>query len=81
LPLYEAIRDYLEIGPRVQVLNDRLAVTGDLLGIIHDYIDQDKMHQITWIVIILISESPSDLLLVRVLMPGQSSLLWLRSVK
>jgi hypothetical protein len=40
------------------VLNDRLAVTGDLLGIIHDYIDQDKMHQITWIVIILISESP-----------------------
>lgn len=54
LPLYEAIRDYLEIGPRVQVLNDRLAVTGDLLGIIHDYIDQDKMHQITWIVIILI---------------------------
>jgi uncharacterized Rmd1/YagE family protein len=57
LPLYEAIRDYLEIGPRVQVLNDRLAVTGDLLGIIHDYIDQDKMHQITWIVIILISES------------------------
>jgi hypothetical protein len=56
LPLYEAIRDYLEIGPRVQVLNDRLAVTGDLLGIIHDYIDQDKMHQITWIVIILISK-------------------------
>lgn len=59
LPLYEAIRDYLEIGPRVQVLNDRLAVTGDLLGIIHDYIDQDKMHQITWIVIILIRESLS----------------------
>lgn len=57
LPLYEAIRDYLEIGPRVQVLNDRLAVTGDLLGIIHDYIDQDKMHQITWIVIILIRKS------------------------
>ena len=61
MPLYEAIRDYLEIGPRVQVLNDRLAVTGDLLGIIHDYIDQDKMHQITWIVIILIRESLSRL--------------------
>lgn len=30
-PLYEAIREYLEIGPRVQVLNDRLAVAGDLV--------------------------------------------------
>jgi hypothetical protein len=30
-PLYEAIREYLEIGPRVQVLNDRLAVVGDLV--------------------------------------------------
>lgn len=31
-PLYEAIREYLEIGPRVQVLNDRLAVVGDLVS-------------------------------------------------
>ena len=31
-PLYEAIREYLEIGPRVQVLNDRLAVAGDLVS-------------------------------------------------
>ncbi|KAG7571445.1 hypothetical protein FFLO_00628 [Filobasidium floriforme] len=54
LPLYEAIRDYLEIGPRVQVLNDRLAVSGDLLVIIHEYIDQGQMNRITWIVIILI---------------------------
>lgn len=53
-PLYEAINQYLEIGPRVQVLNDRLAVVGDLLEIIHDYIDQRAMHRITWIVIILI---------------------------
>ena len=30
-PLYEAIREYLEIGPRVQVLNDRLSVAGDLV--------------------------------------------------
>lgn len=32
-PLYEAIREYLEIGPRVQVLNDRLAVVGDLVRV------------------------------------------------
>lgn len=31
LPLYEAIRDYLETGQRVQVLNDRLAVSGELV--------------------------------------------------
>jgi uncharacterized Rmd1/YagE family protein len=56
LPLYEAIRDYLEIGPRVQVLNDRLAVSGDLLEIIHEYIAEGQMNRITWIIIILISE-------------------------
>lgn len=32
-PLYEAIREYLEIGPRVQVLNDRQAVIGDLVSL------------------------------------------------
>lgn len=30
-PLYEAVHEYLEIGPRIQVLNDRLAVAGDLV--------------------------------------------------
>jgi uncharacterized Rmd1/YagE family protein len=34
-PLYEAIREYLEIGPRVQVLNDRLSVAGDLVSQYH----------------------------------------------
>ncbi|KAL1405997.1 Sad1-interacting factor 3 [Vanrija albida] len=53
-PLYEAIYQYLEIGPRVQVLNDRLSVVGDLLEIIHEYIDQRAMHRITWIIIWLI---------------------------
>ncbi|TXT08716.1 hypothetical protein VHUM_02844 [Vanrija humicola] len=53
-PLYEAINQYLEIGPRVQVLNDRLSVVGDLLEIIHEYIDQRAMHRITWIIIWLI---------------------------
>lgn len=54
-PLYEAINQYLEIEPRVQVLNDRLTVVGDLLDIIHDYIDQRANHRITWIIILLIA--------------------------
>lgn len=54
-PLYEAINQYLEIEPRVQVLNDRLSVVGDLLDIIHDYIDQRANHRITWIIILLIA--------------------------
>ncbi|WVQ93255.1 hypothetical protein IAU59_000321 [Kwoniella sp. CBS 9459] len=53
-PLYEAIHEYLEIGPRVQVLNDRLAVAGDLLEIIHEYIEERATHRITWIIIWLI---------------------------
>jgi uncharacterized Rmd1/YagE family protein len=53
-PLYEAINQYLEIGARVQVLNDRLAVVGDLLEIIHEYVDQRGMDRVTWIIIWLI---------------------------
>ena len=30
--LYDAVRDYMEIGPRVQVLNEKLAVVGDLVS-------------------------------------------------
>ena len=29
--LYDAVREYMEIGPRVQVLNEKLAVVGDLV--------------------------------------------------
>ncbi|ORX39069.1 hypothetical protein BD324DRAFT_308968 [Kockovaella imperatae] len=53
-PLYEAIREYLEIGPRAQVLNDRLAVAGDLLEVIHEYIEEKATDRITWIIIWLI---------------------------
>jgi uncharacterized Rmd1/YagE family protein len=68
-PLYEAIREYLEIGPRVQVLNDRLAVVGDLVRphqhhqgvklikqveIMHEYLEEQAAHRLTWIVIWLI---------------------------
>lgn len=32
--LYDAVREYMEIGPRVQVLNEKLAVAEDLVSII-----------------------------------------------
>ena len=30
--LYDAVREYMEIGPRVQVLNEKIAVAEDLVG-------------------------------------------------
>lgn len=59
LPLYEAIRDYLEITARVQLLNERLSVSGELLEIVHDYIGEGQMEHITMIIIWLIGESPA----------------------
>jgi len=52
--LYDAVRDYMEIGPRVQVLNEKLAVVGDLLDAIHDHLNNNAMERITWIIIWLI---------------------------
>lgn len=53
-PLYQAIREYLEIKSRVQVLNERCRVFLDLAEILSDSIADVKMTRITWIVIILI---------------------------
>lgn len=36
-PFYKAIRGYLEIGQRVDVLNQRVGVIGDLLEMLKDY--------------------------------------------
>ncbi|KAI8976699.1 DUF155-domain-containing protein [Trametes punicea] len=52
--LYDAVRDYMEIGPRVQVLNEKIAVAEDLLGAIHDHLNSNAMDRITWIIIWLI---------------------------
>jgi uncharacterized Rmd1/YagE family protein len=32
--LYEAVREYMEIGPRVTVLNEKLAVASDLVRVL-----------------------------------------------
>ncbi|GAM90749.1 hypothetical protein ANO11243_087940 [Dothideomycetidae sp. 11243] len=53
-PLYQAVREYLEINPRVQVLNERCRVFLDLAEILSDSIADTKMTKITWIIIVLI---------------------------
>lgn len=53
-PLYEAIRDYLEIETRTRVLNERCQVFLDLASILSDHVADAKMSYITWIIIILI---------------------------
>lgn len=53
-PLYTAIRDYLEIDPRIKVLNERCRVFLDLAEILSDTVADAKMSAITWIVIVLI---------------------------
>ena len=53
-PLYVAIREYLEIGPRIKVLNERCRVFLDLYEILSDSAADAKMSSITWIIIILI---------------------------
>ena len=53
-PLYIAVREYLEIKPRIQVLNERCRVFLDLAEILSDNIAEKKMSRITWTIIVLI---------------------------
>jgi hypothetical protein len=53
-PLYQGVREYLEIKPRIQVLNERCRVFLDLAEILSDQIADVKMTRITWIIIVLI---------------------------
>ncbi|KPM43391.1 hypothetical protein AK830_g3225 [Neonectria ditissima] len=53
-PLYAAIREYLEIDPRIKVLNERCRVFLDLAEILSDSVASAKMSYITWIIIVLI---------------------------
>ncbi|KAF3891758.1 Sporulation protein RMD8 [Trichophyton interdigitale] len=53
-PLYIAVREYLEIKPRIQVLNERCRVFLDLIEILSDSIADNKVSSQTWIIIILI---------------------------
>lgn len=53
--VYKAIRAYLEIQQRADILNSRADVLSDLLSMLTDHQNSTAMHHITWIVIILIS--------------------------
>ena len=48
------MREYLEIKPRIQVLNERCRVFLDLAEILSDSIADTKMSHLTWIIIVLI---------------------------
>jgi uncharacterized Rmd1/YagE family protein len=52
--LYKAIRSYLEIQQRADLLNSRADVLSDLLQMLTDHLNSNEMTWITWIVIILI---------------------------
>ena len=56
-PLYTAVREYLEIKPRIQVLNERCRVFLDLAEVLSEFVSDDKMSRITWIIIVLIGLS------------------------
>ncbi|KAI8909092.1 hypothetical protein EDD86DRAFT_191382 [Gorgonomyces haynaldii] len=53
-PLYIAVRSYLEIPQRVELLNKRADVLTDLLEMLTDHMNSNEMTYITWIVIILV---------------------------
>jgi len=52
--LYDAVREYMEIKPRAQVLNEKLGVASDFLDAIHDHLNNSAMERITFIIIWLI---------------------------
>ncbi|KAB8338928.1 hypothetical protein FH972_021868 [Carpinus fangiana] len=45
-PLYSAVREYLEISPRIQMLNERCKVFLDLASILSEAIGDKKMSQV-----------------------------------
>ncbi|GMF97881.1 unnamed protein product [[Candida] boidinii] len=56
-PLYGAIREYLEIDQRVEVINDRCKLFLDFFDIVVDSLAEKTMNRITWVLIIAIALS------------------------
>jgi uncharacterized Rmd1/YagE family protein len=52
--IYKAIRSYLEIQQRADLLNSRADILSDLLSMLTDHQDSNAAHHITWIIIWLI---------------------------
>lgn len=53
-PLYNAVREYLEIDQRVQVLNDRCKVFLEFLDIVSDSMNEKNTNRITFMIIIIL---------------------------
>lgn len=53
-PLYNAVREYLEIDQRVQVLNDRCKVFLEFADIISDSINEKNTNRVAWMIIVII---------------------------
>ena len=54
-PLYQAIRGYLEISQRVELLNLRVRVISDLLDMLKEHLTSSHGEYLEWIVIVLIA--------------------------
>ncbi|KAI8317936.1 DUF155-domain-containing protein [Martensiomyces pterosporus] len=55
-PLYTAIREYLEIPQRVEIMNHRVSVISDLLDMLNGHLNGMHGEFLEWIVIILIGK-------------------------
>ncbi|RKP37026.1 Sad1-interacting factor 2 [Dimargaris cristalligena] len=53
-PLYDAIRGYLEISQRAEIMNHRVSVIGDLLDMLREHLNGHHGEFLEWIIIILI---------------------------
>ncbi|KAH8591758.1 hypothetical protein B0O99DRAFT_519017 [Bisporella sp. PMI_857] len=54
-PVYNAVRNYLEMEQRVKLLTDRLIVIKDLLEVLKDQLSHGHGEKLEWIVIVLIA--------------------------
>lgn len=54
-PLYQAVRGYLEISQRAELLNQRVEVIGDMLDMLKEHLNYSHSEKLEWIVIYLIT--------------------------
>ncbi|KAL1900825.1 sporulation protein rmd1 [Ceratocystis pirilliformis] len=54
-PVYQAVREYLELDQRLNVLTDRLDVIADLLAVLKEQLSHGHGEMLEWIVIILVA--------------------------
>ncbi|PHH88457.1 hypothetical protein CDD83_7509 [Cordyceps sp. RAO-2017] len=54
-PVYQAVRSYLEMDQRVELLTERLDVIADLLAVLKDQLSHGHDEKLEWIVIVLIA--------------------------